>query len=506
MDTNKRANDIILKNTLLLYARMLVTTIVSLYTSRIVLDALGVEDFGIYNVIAGFVTLLAFINGSMVSATRRFLTFAIAQGDIQEQKITFCTSFYIHVLIGIIIFIVSIMVGFWFIHNKLVIPNERIETAYWVFFYSVINILVLIITVPHNALVIAYEKMGTFAYLSIFDVFFKLLIAYYLLNTSSDRLFIYALLMCISSVFIRVLYVIYCHVNFIDVCYQLPKEKSKIREMLNFAFWNVFSSFSTSGYQHGLNILLNMFFGPALNTARGIAVQVQSAINLLAINFQQAVNPQITKSYALENMYRLKLLVYVSSKASFFLIFIIAVPFILETENILSLWLVSVPDYTIIFTQLSLIITLIDVTTNSITTAVLSSGKIKKYQIGTSIILLSILPAVYIALKNGLSPQYVYYINIFTILLLSIFKLCASKRLTGISFLDFCKNVVLPIIYVVLFTIVLLCIGTYFIKLKVWFVNIIYSVLVVFISILLVGMNGNERKFIMNKIKRYSYE
>lgn len=503
MEEYKNSNRRIVKNTFLLYVRMLVSTIVTLYTSRIVLNALGSEDYGIYNVIAGFVTLLAFVNGSMVSATRRFLTLSIVKDNLIDRKLTFSASFYIHVGIALLVTLLAFSIGYYFLEYEMTIPEDRKVIANWVFVISLLSVLALCITVPHNALVVAYEKMGTFAFLSLIEVFLKLLIALIIVNTALDRLLLYAILMGIVSVLVRILYVVYCHLKFQDVCYYLPKDIYLIKGMLSFAGWNVFSAISSSVYQHGVNLLLNMFFGPIINAARSIAIQVQGAVNLFAVNFQQAVNPQITKSYAVADFHRMQQLVFESVKFSYFLVFIMAFPIIVEVDSILFFWLGEVPEFTDMFVQLSLGVVLLDVATNPFVTAVLAKGNIRKFQVTTGIIQLMILPISYAILKIGASPLSVYVVNLFVMGILGCYKVYVASLLLDIKRFLFLKIVLCPIalvtflsvcIYYFVASVILTDVGSVF--------RILICMLVTCVSIYLLGLKKNERKYIFNLIRR----
>lgn len=501
MQEYKSANNRIIKNTSLLYVRMLISTVISLYTSRLVLTVLGVEDYGLYNVIAGFVTLLAFVNGSMVSATRRFLTIAIAEGDIKKRQLMFSMSFYIHAAIALLVTLLSFSIGYYFLEYKMTIPEGRNAIAYYVFLSSLLSILALCLTVPHNALVVAYEKMGTFALLSLIEVFLKLAIVVAIAYTSMDHLLLYAILMSLVSILVRALYVVYCHLKFEDVSYHFSGNISLVKEMLSFAGWNVFSSMAVSVYQHGINLLLNIFFGPVVNAARGISVQVQGTVKMLAVNFQQAVGPQITKSYAISDFYRLQQLVFMSVKCSYFLIFLISCPILFETDYILKIWLGQVPEYTADFVRLSMGVVLLDVVTEPFTTAVLAKGAIRKYQFVTGTIQVMILPLSYFVLKAGASPISVYVVNLLIILVLDWYRIHAASLLLNINKKGFICSVLSPVFVVTVCS----CIFSYFLILYV--VNeteaVVRILLCVCIPLLFIGLWGlgrQEKRYIINLI------
>lgn len=312
---NKR----IAKNTLMLYIRMLFMMGVSLFTSRVILETLGVEDFGIYSVVGGIITMFAFINGGMVSATQRFITFEIGKGNVEKLKSVFSTSLQIHALISLIIILLGETVGLWFLYEKMVIPEARMDAAMWVYQCSIIACVVNIMSIPYNADIVAHEKMSAFAYISIVEVSLKLIIVYLLLLSPWDKLIVYAILLLLVQFSIRFVYSHYCHKHFEETNYKHQWNKPLLYEMISFAGWSFWGSLSVVLYTQGLNMLLNVFFGPVVNAARGIAVQVQSAVQQFTTNFQMALNPQITKNYAVGDLDQMHSLMFRSARFSFFL-------------------------------------------------------------------------------------------------------------------------------------------------------------------------------------------
>lgn len=328
--------------------------LINLYASRIVLAALGVEDYGIYNVVGGVVAMLSFLSGAMATGTQRYLTFELGKNDFNRLKKVFTTSINIHLLISLIVVLLAETVGLWFFNNKMIIPESRMNAAYWVFQLSVISTIVLFISVPYNAAIIAHEKMGTFAYISILDALLKLLIAVLLLCVNTDCLITYAILMLCEQVLIRVIYGTYCKKHFPETKYELVFDRKLFKEMLTFSGWNIWGSAASVGMGQGVNILLNVFFGPIVNAALGIAAQVQGAVSQFAVGFQTAINPSIIKSYASRNINYMHNLVYRASRYSFFLLLCICLPVFLETDMLLSIWLKIVPEYATIFFKVSI--------------------------------------------------------------------------------------------------------------------------------------------------------
>ena len=344
---NKR----IAKNTLMLYIRMLFTMGVSLFTSRVILQTLGIEDYGIYSVVGGIITMFAFINGGMISATQRFLTFEIGKGNLLQLKKVFSTSLQIHTLIAFVIVLLGETVGLWFLYEKLVIPPDRLVAALWVYQCSIIVCVINIMSVPYNADIIAHEKMSAFAYISIIEVILKLAIVYMLYVTPWDKLITYSILLLIVQLIIRCIYARYCSNHFEESHYCHQVDKSLFKEMFAFAGWSFWGNLAGVLYTQGLNMMLNMFFGPIVNAARGIAVQVQAAVQQFIGNFQVALNPQITKNYATGELVQMHILMFRSARFSFFLLYLLTLPILLETNYILTLWLETVPADAVVFTR-----------------------------------------------------------------------------------------------------------------------------------------------------------
>lgn len=334
-DTSK-SNKRIAKNTLLLYVRMLFLMIISLYTSRVILNTLGVEDYGINNVVSGFIGMLGFLSGSLGAASSRFITYDLGIGDMVTMKRTFGNIVTIHLLLAVMILIFGETIGLWFVLNKLQIPENRMTGALWVYQFSIFSFMLSIVSVPYNATIIAHERMKAFAYISIVDAILKLLIVYLLVIIPYDKLIIYAILFFCIQVFDRVVYGVYCYRHFEETKTKLAFNKKLFKEIFSFAVWTMNGNLAVIGYTQGINVLLNMFFGPVVNAARGIAVQVQTVVQNFCNNFQMALNPQLTKSYAQKDLAHMQQLLKVSSKFSFFLLYIISLPLMLEAPLVLN--------------------------------------------------------------------------------------------------------------------------------------------------------------------------
>lgn len=438
-ENNKR----IAKNTLLLYFRMLFTMAVSLYTSRVVLNTLGVEDFGIYNVVGGVVAMFGFLNSAMSSSTQRYITFELGKNNFDQLKKVFSTSVYIHAFISIVILILAETIGLWFLYNKMTIPMERMDAALWVYQGAIASTIVLIMSVPYNATIIAHEKISAFAYISVLEVILKLLIVYLLLIGDFDKLKLYAALMFGIQVIIRLIYGRYCKKNFPETKLQQTKDWKQFKEMLEFAGWNLWGNCAAIAFTQGVNILLNLFFGPAVNAARGVAVQVQNAVNQFSLNFQTALNPQITKSYATGDYAYMHKLIFRSSKFTFFLLLFLSLPIQLETETILTIWLKNVPEHTVNFLRLILCVTLIDATANPLMISAAATGKVKLYQSVIGGILLAILPISYVALKLGGNPESVFIVHLSVCAIAFITRLFIIRPMIQLNLSNYFKEVIL---------------------------------------------------------------
>ena len=455
MSDTSSANKRIAKNTLVLYVRMLFTMGISLFTSRVILQTLGVEDYGISSVVGGVISMFTFINAAMVSSTQRYLNFELVRGDANQLRSVFSTSLQIHALIALIIIVLSETVGLWFLNEKLVIPEARMTAAMWVYQCSILSCAVSIMSTPYNAVIVADEKMSAFAYISILDVSLKLLVVYLLVVLPFDKLIILAILNLLVQLFIRYIYTLYCHRHFPESYFQFRFNKTLFKEMFGFAGWSFWGNLAAILYTQGLNMMLNIFFGPIVNAARGIAVQVQSAVQQFVGGFQTALNPQITKNYASNNLPQMHSLMFRSARFSFLLLFFLSLPVLMETNFILTLWLKMVPDDAVIFTQIMICISLIYTTANPCIIANQATGKVKIYQMVVGGILLLILPISYVVLKLG-APAYSVFIVHFCIESVAQFsRMYMLRKLIHLPLWQYMKNIYIPIVSTVVIAIIL---------------------------------------------------
>lgn len=498
-ETNKR----IAKNTFLLYVRMLFTMAVSLYTSRVVLNTLGIEDYGLYNVVGGFVSMFTFLNGAMASATQRFLNFELGCGNKERLHKVFCTSINIHALISVIILLLSETIGLWFVYTHLNIPPDRFSAALWVYHASVLATIVMVMSIPYNAVIIAHERMGAFAYISVLEVVLKLLIVYLLVISDIDKLKLYAILMLLIQLLIRFIYGNYSGRHFVETRYRWIWDKDLFKEMTGFAGWSLFGNIAAVAFTQGLNVLLNMFFGPALNAARGIAVQVQNAIKGFCINFQTALNPQITKSYASGDMPYMHNLVFTSSKFSYFLLLFISLPVMFETDLILQWWLKVVPAHTVVFVRLILVISMIDSLANPLIQAASATGKIRKYQSVVGTMLIMILPISYIALKCGSTPESVFIIQFIVFCVALFARVWMLRTLVNLSLSEYFRKALLPMFLVTVFSLVIpMVIRVCMLQSLSRFVTVcVVSFISVVVSVYIFGLVDKERAFFVDRLK-----
>lgn len=504
MSDTSQNNKRIAKNTLLLYFRMLFMMAVNLYTSRVVLHVLGIEDFGIYNVVGGVVAMFSVISGSLSAAISRFITYELGKGDKEKLVRIFSSSVTIQLGLGFIILILAEIIGVWFLNEKMAIPENRMYAANWVFQLSILTFIINLISVPYNAAIIAHEKMSAFAYISILEVVAKLIIVYMLLLSPIDKLIFYAILMASVALIIRFVYGFYCKRHFGECTYHFIFDKGLLKKMFGFAGWQFFGSGSYILMTQGVNILLNIFYGPVVNAARGIAVQVDGVVQQFVNNFTTAINPQITKSYAANDNEYMFNLIYSGAKYSFFLVLLMSVPIILETETILYLWLKNVPEHTVSFLRLILAIELLYVLSNTMMTAMLATGRIKKYQIivgGTGML---VFPLSWIFFKFGFAPEVAFVIQFIIFVVQLIYRLFLLHSMIGMPVKDFIHKVIIRAMVVAFISFLIPSIIHYFINCDGIFkliLVVIISLLSTIVTIYYAGLTDNEKNFAYKAIK-----
>lgn len=499
ISNNKR----IAKNTLLLYFRMFITMAIGLYTSRVVLNVLGVVDYGIYNVVGGIITMVSFLNSAMVQASQRFLSFELGTGSSEKLGRIFCTSLNIHLAISVIAIMIGETIGLWFINSKLIIPPDRLLAANWVYQASIATFVIGVMSVPYNSAIVAHEKMSAFAYISILEVVLKLLIVYLLLIISFDKLIVYSILMVMVSFIVRFFYKIYCRCHFVECTYHFLFDKKLSLDMLSFSGWSVLGGLGFSFKDQISNIILNLFFGPAVNAARGIGMHVTALTNTFATNFTMALNPQIIKQYAAGNYEESRKLVYAGCRYSFYLLSMVTIPIIINVDYILRLWLGVVPKYTGQFVMLSLLASLLYAMSNPVTIAIQATGRIKWFQIGVCTILLSELPLAWCLMEFGFPPYAVMWPMLLTYSVAIVFRFWLLYRyVMGYSFVEYFVGVVLRCLFlfgITFFACYQIC-SSWNNSLIYLVVSFLTCLIITGIVIFLVGMNKSEQRVIIQKL------
>ena len=498
-ENNKR----IAKNTLLLYFRMLFMMVVSLYTSRVILNALGVEDFGIYNVVGGVVAMFTIISGTLSASISRFITYELGKGDQIKLNKIFSASVTIQLLLSLIIVVLIESVGVWFLNTKMTIPMERITAANWVLQFSIITFVINLISVPYNAAIIAHEKMSAFAYISILEAVGKLAIAFLIMWSPIDKLIFYAVLMCFVAIIVRFAYGHYCTKHFEECIYHFQWDKELFKNMFGFAGWNFIGASSAVLRDAGGNIVLNMFFGPSVNAARGIANQVNSAITGFVLNFMTALNPQITKSYASGDREYMMTLIFQGARLSFYMLLLLSLPVLINTHYILVIWLKLVPEHAVLFVQLILIFAMSESISNPLITAMLATGKIRKYQIIVGGLQMLNLPISYVCLRLGCIPESVLIVAIVISQSCLIARLYMLRGMIGLSSIEYMKKVYFNIFVVALLAIVIPGLLCKFIE-ESFLSFVSLSLVAIFCTLIVefyVGCNGKEREFVVDKVK-----
>lgn len=504
MSQASQNNKRIAKNTLLLYVRMLFLMAVNLYTSRVVLNALGVEDFGIYNVVGGVVAMFSVISGSLSAAISRFITYELGKGNNDRLNKIFSASVTIQLLLSLIIVILVESIGVWFLNVKMSIPTDRMLAANWVLQFSIATFVINLVSVPYNAAIIAHERMSAFAYISILEALGKLAIAFLIVVSPMDRLIFYAILMCSVAVIIRAVYGYYCKRHFAECTYHFHWDREILKKMFGFAGWNFIGASSAVLRDQGGNIIINLFAGPAVNAARGIAGQVNNAVTGFVSNFMTALNPQITKSYASGDREYMMTLLYQGARLSFYMLLLLSLPILANTHYILSLWLKTVPEHSVLFVQLTLIFAMSESISNPLVTAMLATGNIRNYQIVVGGLQMMNLPVSYVLLRMGCIPETVLIVAI------CISQCCLAARLymlrgmIGLSSKTYLKKVYLNIVVVTAVAAAIpFAISTNMRASFLSFVTVsVIALCCSALSIFYVGCNKREREFVISKARK----
>ncbi len=501
-------NKQVAKNTVYMYIRMAFTMLVGLYTSRVVLQVLGVEDFGLYNVIGGIISLFTVLNAALVNTTSRFITVSLAKGDAQDTRQIFNMSFLLHFFVGILIVVLGETVGLWYLHIKLVIPEGRELAAEWLYQFTIISAFLATLNVPYNATIIAHEKINVYAIVQIIDVALRLVIVLLIKVAPFDKLIFYALLILLVTVLNFAINYIYCHRKFEEVKFLFYWSWKTFREILKFIGWALVGNFSNMFYTQGINLMLNAFCGPAVNAARGIAVQVQGVVAQMANNVQTAINPQIIKSYAVNDKDRMYNLIIASSRLCFYLLFVISLPIFIETEFLLQLWLGTVPEHTVNFVRIILMCVLLDAFVNPMFTANLASGKLALYHGPLALLMYVFMFITYFSIKISRIPESVFISYFVACLIGYVMRIFMLNKQVGLKPLHYVKRVLSPVALVVCISLIAPITVHYFIN-SGWIdflVTSFVAVISVIVTVYYWGVTPGEREFassfVRNKIQR----
>lgn len=500
-DNDKR----IAKNTFFLYIRQLLVMAVGLYTVRVILAALGEEDYGIYNVVGGFVAMFSILSGALSVAISRFITYEMGQPDVTTFRLQriFSSSLVIQVVIGLIISLLIATFGVWFVENKMVIPSERLDVALYVLLFSTLSFFINLLSVPYNALIIAREQMKAFAYISILEIVLKLLVAYLLMVTSSDKLMLYAFCMVVVSLIVRSVYTIYCKRNFEECRFVRGFDKKLLSKMFAFSGWAFLGNGVVVLKEQGSSVLLNLFGGPMVNAAQGIAMQVNAAVYSFVSNFMIASNPQITKNCAAGDLNSMHSLIIRSEKFGFFILLIILLPLCAGIDYVLGVWLVDVPAHATNFIVLILLYSLIECFVSPLTTGVLAQGKIKSFEIVLTFIYLGNFIASYVCLKIGMAVESVFVLNIIFKFFVLVALLLHSRSKYSFPIARFFRECLLPSLLVflvsALFVYVLPGKDTPF--LGIFVVRTLAIATFTCVAVFVIGMANRERLYVKKLLK-----
>lgn len=502
MQTSNRK---IVKNTLFLYVRMFLTIIVNLYAVRVIWQVLGIDNYGIYNIVGGIVTMFSFLNNAMVASSQRFISFELGRNNAHNLHKVFCISVTVHFLLAIAIILLAETAGLWFVNDKLNIPTTRMYAANWVYQCSIFAFAINVISVPYNACIVAHEHMKAYGYFSILEVILKLLIVFLLLLIPFDKLITYSLLVLGVTIMMRIIYGMYCRKHFPECRYHYVSDHHLMRDMFSFAGWSFIGNLGFSVRDQGLNIVINLFFNVAVNAARGIANQVGGVISGFTQSFQMAINPQITKRYASGEIHSMMNLLFSGCKYSAILMMLAVIPLFFASEQVLTLWLDDVAPYTVGFLQLGLVMSLLDSMSGTIATALQATGRIKWFQIIISIIMVLNIPIAWIWVKFDTNPYIILYVSIFTTIIAFFARLMLLRREISFSIREF--------FYKVLLRAVLVCIPS---ALVAWWIysvlpkSLPHLILFAILSVLAtagiafgVGLNSPEREFAIQYVKKF---
>lgn len=494
----------IAKNTLFLYFRSIIVLFISLYTSRVVLKELGVVDYGIFSVVGGVIGMVGFLKNSMHATYQRFFNVEMGKGNEEGVKALFRSALTTQIILAMVVLFLAETIGLWFVKHKLVIPEERLVAAVWIYQASILSFILSIFCAPFGASIVAYEKMGVFAVISISDAVLKLVIVFLLEVINSDKLIAYAYMLSVIGLLNLLFYVLYCKKKIHTTDIGFNWDKDNLKSMFSFSGWTLLGTLAQTLKSSGLDVLLNLFFGPIVNAARGVASQVLHAVNHFVQSFQSSFRPQLTKSYASGDYTYMTKLYYSATKISYYLIFTLSLPIIMETPFVLHIWLGdNVPEHTVLFTRLVLLTGFVSAFANPTTCIAYATGKVKWFSIIVSAVNIMIVPIAYLFLKLGFGPASALIVSLVMTILVQLTRITVTSKITTLDLMDYFKRVVCPtIIYSIVCPIIP------FVMVKTIPQGFLRLIIVCFISVFaslffafLIGLNKYEKSFVRSKIK-----
>ena len=498
MSDNRR----IARNTLMLYFRQILIMLVSLYTVRVVLNVLGAEDYGIYNVVAGVVTMFSFLSGAMATASQRYFSYDLGKGNTEHLKTTFSVTFQIYVLLALVIVILAESVGVWFVNHRLVIPTERLSAANWIFQAAIVSFLLTLITTPYMACIIAHENMNVYAYVSIVEVALKLGIVFLLRVLPYDKLVLYGILLAFVAFINTGIYRFYCRRCYEECRVRFVKDGVLSREIVSYSGWNLFGAAVGVAKNQLVNVALNLHFGIIVNAARSVAMQVNSAVTSFSSNFSVALNPQIIKMYAAGKKNEMLSFAFKTMRFVYLLLLWISIPLIFEMKTVLALWLKEPPMHTVLFTQLTLIDALVNSVSHTLGSAIQASGKIKAYQAVVGTLLLLNFPVALVLFKLGFAATSAFYAAITISVLALILRLGFMRKILSFKLTEpFVVRNFARILLCTAFVLLCLFCFSHFLRTGFFIANIFIEYAISALILLVFGLRREEFVFALAKIK-----
>lgn len=504
MVAEKDDNQRIVRNTTFLTIRMLIVIVISLYTARVIIDTLGVEDFGIYSIVAGVVGFLGVLNGSLVSASQRFLSFELGKTNDKNFNAVLNSLLFVFIVIGLLSVIIGLVIKGWLIDSILVFPPEKKDTVAWLYYFSLGTFCINLLSIPYMASVVSHERMGMFAYAGMLEAVLKLLTAWALIYVNAEKLFLYGLLNLLVTIIISFYYVVYNFFAIKETSLRFNWNKKILRQLYAYTSWSLFGSVTSILNLNGQALMLNTFFGPIVNAAKAISDRINSIIAGFSNNFYTAVRPQLIKKYASNDIEGMLILAYNSTKYAFFILFIIGLPMIIFMQELLDLWLgeKNVTAEMVLFSKLIIVFSLLNTFEQPVTAMIQATGSVKRYEIIVGAVTLLLLPLSYFAYKLGLPSHTSIAILIALYAIAQIFRLYIAKKQVCLSYIAYLSAVIFPVFRVAIVVIIAQFSMKYFLYEFHFILNIFICILLSILVVYNIGINTKERFFLKNILLR----